>query len=87
MRTPRECYPKKPIVYSFEASVCPECQGPLNVAYTSGPKTVQTLGEPLTIMHQPRWCVEPGCARQQVVCKSARWQQIAPQYRKSHYVS
>jgi hypothetical protein len=42
MRTPREYYPKKPIVYTFELSTCPECHAPLNIAYTSGAKTVQT---------------------------------------------
>ena len=44
MRTPREYYPKNPIVYTFELNTCPECAGPLNIAYTSTPKVVQTMG-------------------------------------------
>jgi hypothetical protein len=33
-----------------------------------------------TIAHRPKYCAEVGCKRKQVVCKSARWQQIAPSY-------
>jgi hypothetical protein len=80
MRTPREYYPKKPIVYTFELSSCPECQGPLNVVYTSGAKTVQTMAGVLAIAHQPRRCADSDCTRHSVVCKSAQWQQIAPRY-------
>jgi hypothetical protein len=50
--TPREYYPKKPIVYTCELSACPECHGRLSVAYTSGAKTVQTMAGVLTIAHQ-----------------------------------
>lgn len=78
MRTPRELYPKKPIVYTCELSRCPECQGRLNVVYTSGAKTVQTMAGVLTIAHQPRYCPDLDCARHHVHCKSAQWQQIAP---------
>ena len=80
MRPPREYYPKKPIVYTFELSSCPECQGTLNVVYTSGAKMVQTMAGVLAIAHQPRHCADSGCARHQVLCKSAQWQQIAPRY-------
>ena len=80
MRTPREFYSKKPIVYSFELGVCPACQGPLKVAYTSGAKTVQTLAGVWTIAHQPRYCPDSDCARLDVLCKSAQWQQIAPRH-------
>ena len=80
MRTPREFYPKKPIVYSCELSACPECRGPLKVAYTSGAKTVQTMAGVLTIAHQPRYCPDSDCARGHVHCKSAQWQQIAPRH-------
>ncbi len=38
MRTPRELYSKKPIVYSCELNVCPQCGRPLKVAYVSGLK-------------------------------------------------
>ena len=80
MRTPREFYPKKPVVYSCELSVCPVCQEPLKVAYTSGAKTVQTMAGRLTIAHQPRRCLNTACSRHQALCKSAQWQQIAPQH-------
>ena len=80
MRTPREIYSGKPIVYSFELNVCPECQGPLKVAYTSGRKAVQTLAGVWTIAHQPRYCPDSDCARFDIRCPSAQWQQIAPRY-------
>ena len=80
MRTPREYYPKKPIVYTFELDTCPDCGGPLNVAYTSGPKTVQTMGGVMTIAHRPQYCPDLRCGRHNVICKSAQWQQIAPSY-------
>ncbi len=78
MRTPRELYTQKPIVYSFEMETCPECGGPLKVTYVSGTKTVQTMEQVSTIAQRPKHCAEPDCKRYQVVCKSARWQQIAP---------
>jgi hypothetical protein len=80
MRTPREYYLKKPMVYTCELSVCPECGGRLKIAYTSGRKTVQTMVGVLTIAQRPGYCLQPGCARHEVVCKAAAWQQIAPQH-------
>jgi hypothetical protein len=80
MRTPREYYPKKAIVYTFEMRDCPECHGPLNAVYTSGPKVVQTMAGVLAIAHQPRCCSGPNCTRRQTVCKSAQWQQVAPRH-------
>ena len=55
MRTPRELYPKKPGVYSYELDTCPQCGGPLNAAYVSGPKTVQTLAGVTTSAHRPNY--------------------------------
>jgi len=78
MRTPRECYSKKPIVYTFEMDTCPECKNPLNIAYTSGAKTVQTMSGVMTIAQRPRQCVDPICRRRETICKPAQWQQIAP---------
>jgi hypothetical protein len=80
MRTPREYYSKKPIVYTFELSICPECDGRLNIAYTSQPKTVQTMGSVMTVAHRSRRCENPCCGRYGRICKSAQWQQIAPVY-------
>jgi hypothetical protein len=78
MRTPREYYPKKPIVYTCELDKCPECYEPMKIAYTSGAKTVQTMAGVLTIAQRPKYCPNLGCVRCEVVCKSAQWQQVAP---------
>lgn len=80
MRTPREFYTKKPIVYSCELDTCPECGGPLEAAYVSGTKTVQAMTSVSTIAHRPKRCVTVDCIRRRVVCASAQWQQIAPRY-------
>ena len=80
MRTPRESYSRKPIVYTFELDTCLECGEPLNAAYTSGPKTVQTMGGVMTIAHRPKCCRDLRCKRHQALYKSAQWQQIAPRY-------
>jgi hypothetical protein len=78
MRTPREYYAHRPIVYTFELDTCPECGGGLNIAYTSKPKVVQTMGGMLTVAYRPRYCPEADCERQAHICKPARWQQLAP---------
>jgi hypothetical protein len=78
MRTPREYYAHRPIVYTFELDTCPECNGPLNIAYTSKLKVVQTMGGVLTVACRPRYCLEAGCERQALICKPAQWQQLAP---------
>ncbi len=31
MKTPREYYPKNPIMYTFELNNCPECERQLNI--------------------------------------------------------
>jgi hypothetical protein len=80
MRTPREYYPKKPIVYTCELDMCPECDEPMKTAYTSGAKTVQTMASVLTIAQRPKYCPNLGCVRCEVICKSAQWQQMAPCY-------
>jgi hypothetical protein len=78
MRTPREYYPNKPIVYTCELDMCPECHEPMKIAYTSGAKTVQTMVGVLTIAQRPKYCPNLSCVRCEVVCKSAQWQQVAP---------
>jgi len=72
MRTQRECYSRKPIVYTFELDTCLECGGPLSAAYTSGSKTVQTMGGVMTIAHRPQYCQNLRCKRQQIVSPSFR---------------
>lgn len=78
MKTPREYYPKNPIMYTFELDSCPECEGQLNIAYTSKPKVVQTMGGVMAVAHRPKNCLNPDCGRYKVICKPAQWQQIAP---------
>ncbi len=80
MRTPRVFYPITPTVYTCELDVCPSCQGPLRVAYTSGPKTVQSMKGVWTIAHQPRSCLNPDCVSFRVHFRSAQWAQIAPRH-------
>jgi len=63
---------------AYELNGCPVCKGRLKVAYTSGPKTVQTMRGVLAIAHLPKRCTDPGCAGYPVKWKSAYWQQIAP---------
>jgi len=78
MRTPRELYSKKALVYSCELASCPSCGGPLAGLYVSGPKTVQTLAGVLTIAQRPKHCADPDCVGHEESWKSARWQQTAP---------
>ena len=80
MRTPRAFYPITPVVYTCELDVCPACQEPLRVAYTSGSKTVQSMNGVWTIAHQPRLCLNPDCTNFRVHFRSAQWEQIAPRY-------
>jgi hypothetical protein len=80
MKTPKEYYQKKPIVYTFELDTCPDCGGPLNIAYTSKAKTVQTMEGVLSIAHRPRYCPNVSCGRPAAQCISARWQHSAPRY-------
>lgn len=78
MRTPREFYHMKPIVYSCELDSCPTCGMPMKVAYVSGPKAVHTMTGQVSIAHRPKRCAAPSCTRQGIICKSAGWQQLAP---------
>ena len=80
MRTPRAFYPITPTVYTCELDVCPTCQETLRVAYTSGPKVVQSMNGVWTIAHQPRLCLNPKCASFRVHFRSAQWEQMAPRY-------
>lgn len=78
MRTPRELYPEKKIVYECEWDECPQCGQPLTTVYTSGWKTVQTMSEVITIAQRPKRCVNVGCTGSDKVLRSVRWQQVAP---------
>lgn len=78
MRTPRKLYSETTLRCTCELDSCPVCKGRLIVAYTSGPKTVQTMGGVLAIAHLPKRCIDPGCGGYAVKWKSANWQRIAP---------
>src|SRR3990172_2384834 len=78
MRTPRKLYSETRLMCTCELECCPHCKGQMKVAYTSGPKTVQTMGGVLAIAHLPKGCIDPDCAGYAVKWKSANWQRIAP---------
>ena len=78
MRTQHRLYAKAPIVYTCELERCPLCGGPLERAYVSGTKTVQTLTEVLTVAQCAKRCADAHCVGHQSTWKSAQWQQIAP---------
>jgi hypothetical protein len=78
MRTPRELYAEKKIVYETEWDECPRCGQPLTIVYTSGWKTVQTMSEIITIAQRPKSCANAACPENNRVLKSVRWQQVAP---------
>ena len=78
MRTQRELYTKKTVLYDFELEKCPQCGEPLTIAYTSGWKTVQTMSEVIAIAQRPKRCTNMKCAGGKVLLKSVLWQQIAP---------
>jgi len=80
MKSPREYYPKNPIVYTFELDNCLECKKPMNIAYTSKAKAVQTMGGVMTIASRLRHCLNQKCGRYKAICQSAQWQQVAPRY-------
>jgi hypothetical protein len=80
MRTPRELYSEKKVVYESEWDECSQCGQRLASVYTSGWKTVQTMSEVITIAQRPKWCVNEKCSAVHRLLKSVRWQQIAPIY-------
>ena len=80
MRTQRELYTEKTILYDFELEKCPQCGQRLTTAYTSGWKTVQTMSGVITIAQRPKRCMNMKCAESEGLLKSALWQQIAPMW-------
>jgi hypothetical protein len=80
MKTLRELYSETTVMCTCELNCCPICQGRMRIAYVSGPKLVQTLCGTIAVAHQPRRCVQAGCAAYTATWKSAHWQQIAPRF-------
>jgi rRNA maturation protein Nop10 len=72
MRTPKELYSMQSVVYTCELETCPRCGSPLVAwPYVSGPKTLQTLTEVLTISQRPKHCADPTCPGYTLAWKSA----------------
>jgi len=80
MRTQRELYTEKRVVFECEQDECPQCGKPLTTAYTSGWKTVQTMSEVIMIAEQPKRCKNMECPGSASLLRSARWRQIAPKW-------
>jgi hypothetical protein len=78
MRTQRELYSGKKIVYEFELDECIRCGQPLRALYTSGWKIVQTMREVVTIAQRPKCCLNVECSENDKLLRSVRWQQVAP---------
>ncbi|MBI5840377.1 MAG: transposase [Chloroflexi bacterium] len=78
MRTQRELYSEKKIVYESEWDECTQCGQPLTSVYTSGWKTVQTMSEVITIAQRPKCCMNAECLGRNKLLRSVRWQQVAP---------
>jgi Transposase, Mutator family len=78
MRTQRELYSGKKIVYAFELDECVQCGQPLRALYTSGWKIVQTMREVVTIAQRPKCCLNVKCSENDKLLRSVRWQQVAP---------
>ena len=78
MRTQRELYTEKRVVYECEWDQCPNCGEALRSAYTSGWKTVQTMSEVIAIAQRPKGCVNTKCSESHKLLSSIRWQQVAP---------
>jgi hypothetical protein len=57
---------------------CSHCNEPLQTAYTSGFKIVQTMKDVLRIAQRMKRCINPACGVPPVVWGSAQWRQIAP---------
>ena len=80
MRTQRELYTEKRVVFECEQDECPQCGQPLRAAYTSGWKTVQTMSEVIMIAEQPKRCKNRECPGYASLLRSVRWGQIAPMW-------
>ncbi|MBM3145514.1 MAG: transposase [Chloroflexi bacterium] len=81
MRTRKELYQTRPIIYKCELESCPHCEQPLvEMPYLNGLKTVQTMNQVMTIAYRPKSCDHSTCDGQAMRWPSAAWQQIAPKY-------
>ena len=80
MRTQRELYTEKEVVYESEWERCPRCGQAWRSVYPSGWKTLQTMNEVIAIVQRPKECVNLKCSEQNKRLSSVRWQQVAPKW-------
>jgi hypothetical protein len=80
MRTQGILYSGKGTVYVCELERCPTCNKPMQTAYTSKSKIVQSMNEVKVIAQRTKICVSPDCGALPVIWGSAEWGQIAPVY-------
>jgi transposase InsO family protein len=78
MRTQGILYPGKGTVYICELDKCPKCNEPLQIAYTSKSKTVQSMKEVMMIAQRTKRCVNPDCKETPGIIGSVEWRQVAP---------
>jgi hypothetical protein len=80
MRTRGILYPGKGTVYVCEMKTCPTCGEPMQTAYTSKYKIVQSMSEVMMIAQRTKRCVNPNCLEVPVIWGSVEWGQIAPAF-------
>ena len=78
MRTQGILYSGRGTVYVCELDRCPKCNEPMQVAYTSKYKTVQSMQEVMMIAQRTKRCVNTGCEISPAILGSVEWGQIAP---------
>jgi hypothetical protein len=79
MRTPKELYPEKRIIYHPEMPTCAQCGSPIKLHnYLTWDKTVQTMTKVLSIASRPGYCSLETCASHTTLIRSAEGQQVAP---------
>jgi hypothetical protein len=79
MKTPKELYPEKRIIYHPELSACPHCDSSLKLHnYLAWDKTVQTLNKVLSVASRPGYCSNPVCCNHGIRLLSGQGQQVAP---------
>ena len=79
MATPKIVYPHDYQLYTYELDNCLHCGELLELRpFLQSMKTVQTLSETISILHQAKQCRNSTCDEQDTIWKSAQWQQIAP---------
>jgi Transposase, Mutator family len=78
MRTPKLLYPQQRIIFRPEVSLCPHCNGPLQLVNSfAWDKTVQTLAGVVSGASRPARCANPACPGSSLRILSAEGQRLA----------